>query len=267
MATRMTAAQKQRRIKVLQNRLNKINERLEGTLSGRNLASAQKTRDRLSKELGSLLTSKKQTPRGSDTIRGSLTEPEVRAAARAKGKPNPARVLGSPEFTSRSPDTFDTSRMPTLSKATSAPKPRPKTPTPKPRPKTSRPSGMLIGQPPKAGMMVPTRGSRETIDEYAKAFASPDAGKMYELSEKNRRKDMGALERAFDSIKLAGERATAERRKQGFNDYDMTEEEMIYDTLGGAKKGGRIKSAMKNKKTKGRKRAARRGFGVETRGS
>lgn len=264
MARKMTAAQKQRRIRVLQDRLNKIN-------GGRNSASTQRIRDRLSKELGSLLTSKRQTPRGSDTIRGSLTEPEVRAAARAKGKPNPARVLGSPEFTSKSPDTFDMSRMPTLSKATSAPKPKPKTP------KRPRPSGMLVGQPPKsgllvgqspkAGMMAPTRGSKETIDEYAKAFASPDAGKMYELSEKNRRKDMGALERAFDSIKLAGERATSERRKQGFNDYDMTEEEMIYDTLGGAKKGGRIKSAMKNKKTKGRKRAARRGFGVETRGS
>jgi len=113
-----------------------------------------------------------------------------------------------------------------------------------------------------------TPRSKETVDEYAEAFASPDADKMYNLSEKNRRKDMNMLERAFDSIKVAGDRATAERRKRGLSDYDMTEEEMIYDTLGGAKKGGRVGATMKNtKKSSTRKRAAQRGFGVETRGN
>jgi hypothetical protein len=156
-------------------------------------------------------------------------------------------------------------------------------------------SGMLVGEPKPAGMLVgkpsrstadatprakppvsrrPTVGgnmmggipqgggtlSKKDVDEYSEAFASPDADKMYALSEKNRRKDMNMLERAFDSIKVAGDRATADRRRRGLSDYDMNED--VY----GMKKGGRLSSSKKNK-TKGRKRAARRGFGVETRGS
>jgi len=121
----------------------------------------------------------------------------------------------------------------------------------------------------RAGLMVPIRRySEETPAKYAEAFASPDADKMYTLSEKNRRKDMNMLERAFDSIKLAGDRATAERRKLGLGDYDF-----LNDRLYGAsmqelntnmRKGGRLK----NKKTSStRKRPAQKGFGVETRGN
>jgi hypothetical protein len=122
---------------------------------------------------------------------------------------------------------------------------------------------MIAATPPGGGTL-----SKKDVDEYSEAFASPDADKMYNLSEKNRRKDMNMLERAFDSIKVAGDRATAERRKRGLSDYDMNEEEMLYDTLGGAKKGGRVGATMKNtKKSSTRKRAAQRGFGVETRGN
>jgi len=103
--------------------------------------------------------------------------------------------------------------------------------------------------------------SKKDIDEYSEAFESPDAEKMFSLAEKNRRKDMNMLERAFDSIKVAGDRATADRKKRGLSDYDMNEE--YY-----SKRGGRVKATMKKtKKSSVRKRAARRGFGVETRGS
>ena len=138
--------------------------------------------------------------------------------------------------------------------------------TAKPKANLRRPTvggNMIGGTPPGGGTL-----SKKDVDEYSEAFASPDADKMYNLSEKNRRKDMNMLERAFDSIKVAGDRATAERRKRGLSDYDMTEEEMLYDTLGGAKKGGRVGATMKKtRKSSVRKRAAKRGFGVETRGN
>jgi hypothetical protein len=146
------------------------------------------------------------------------------------------------------------------SRSTSNAKPKAKPTSPR-RPTVG--GNMIGGTPPGGGTL-----SKKDVDEYSEAFASPDADKMYNLSEKNRRKDMNMLERAFDSIKVAGDRATAERRKRGLSDYDMTEEEMLYDTLGGAKKGGRVGATMKKtRKSSVRKRAAKRGFGVETRGN
>jgi hypothetical protein len=103
--------------------------------------------------------------------------------------------------------------------------------------------------------------SKKDVDEYSEAFASPDADKMYKLSEKNRRTDMNMLERAFDSIKVAGDRATADRKKRGLSNYDMNED------VFGSRLGGGIKKTMNNKQPSTRKRAAQRGFGVETRGN
>ena len=160
-----------------------------------------------------------------------------------------------------------------------------------------KPRGMLVGEPKPAGMLVgkpsrstsdakpkakPTSPRRPTVggnmmggtppgggtlskkdaDEYAEAFASPDAGKMFDLSEKNRRKDMNMLERGFDSIKVAGERASADRKKRGLSDYDMNE-----DVFGSRSGGGIEKTMKKTRKSSVRKRAAKRGFGVETRGN
>jgi len=126
-------------------------------------------------------------------------------------------------------------------------------------------SGLMAGSPPllntPRGSDAPLPRSKETVDEYAEAFASPDADKMYNLSEKNRRKDMNMLERGFDSIKVAGERASADRKKRGLSDYDMNED------VFGSRSGGGIKKTMKKKKSSVRKRAAKRGFGVETRGN
>ena len=112
---------------------------------------------------------------------------------------------------------------------------------------------MIGGTPPGGGTL-----SKKDADEYAEAFASPDAGKMFDLSEKNRRKDMNMLERALEDIAKAGDRATADRRKRGISDY--ADDNDIY----GSRKGGSVKKTVKNKKNK---RAALRGFGVETRGS
>ena len=138
------------------------------------------------------------------------------------------------------------------------------TATPKANPRRPTVGGDMMGTTPPGGGTL----SKKDVDEYSEAFASPDADKMYKLSEKNRRTDMNMLERALDSIAKGGDRATAERRKRGLSDYDMTEEEMIYDSLGGAKKGGRVGATMKKtKKSSTRKRAAQRGFGVETRGN
>ena len=131
--------------------------------------------------------------------------------------------------------------------------------TAKPKANLRRPTvggNMIGGTPPGGGTL-----SKKDVDEYSEAFASPDADKMYALSEKNRRKDMNMLERAFDSIKVAGDRATADRKKRGLSDYDMNEE--FY-----SKKGGRVGATMKKtRKSSVRKRAAKRGFGVETRGN
>ena len=131
--------------------------------------------------------------------------------------------------------------------------------TTKPKANPRRPTvggNMIGGTPPGGGTL-----SKKDVDEYSEAFASPDADKMYNLSEKNRRTDMNMLERAFDSIKVAGDRATADRKKRGLSDYDMNEE--FY-----SKKGGRVGATMKKtRKSSVRKRAAKRGFGVETRGN
>jgi len=116
---------------------------------------------------------------------------------------------------------------------------------------------MMGGTPPGGGTL-----SKKDADEYAEAFASPDAGKMFDLSEKNRRKDMNMLERGFDSIKVAGERASADRKKRGLSDYDMNE-----DVFGSRSGGGIEKTMKKTRKSSVRKRAAKRGFGVETRGN
>jgi hypothetical protein len=108
---------------------------------------------------------------------------------------------------------------------------------------------------------IPSTSAKKDADEYGEAFASPDADKMYKLSEKNRRTDMNMLERAFDSIKVAGDRATADRKKRGLSNYDMNED------VFGSRLGGGIKKTMNNKQPSTRKRAAQRGFGVETRGN
>jgi hypothetical protein len=115
------------------------------------------------------------------------------------------------------------------------------------------PGNMIGGTPPGGGTL-----SKKDVDEYSEAFASPDADKMYNLSEKNRRKDMNMLERALEDIAKAGDRATADRRKRGISDY--ADDNDIY----GSRKGGSVKKTVKNKKNR---RAALRGFGVETRGS
>jgi len=112
---------------------------------------------------------------------------------------------------------------------------------------------MIGGTPPGGGTL-----SKKDADEYGEAFASPDADKMYKLSEKSRRSDMNMLERALEDIAKAGDRATADRRKRGISDY--ADDNDIY----GSRKGGSVKKTVKNKKNK---RAALRGFGVETRGS
>ena len=131
---------------------------------------------------------------------------------------------------------------------------------PRSRPTSTRRStvgGNMLGDTPPGGGTL----SKKDVDEYSEAFASPNAGKMYDLSEKNRRKDMNMLERAFDDIKVGGERASADRKKRGLSDYDMNED------VFGSRSGGGIQNTMNNKKTSVRKRAAKRGFGAETRGN
>ena len=172
------------------------------------------------------------------------TSPDVRRVANRPAKsPDVLRVADRPT----SPDVFIPSK-----RSTSGATPRAKPPV------SRRPTagGNMMGGIPKGGGTL----SKKDIDEYSEAFESPDAEKMFSLAEKNRRKDMNMLERGFDSIIQAGERASAERRRQGKSDFDMNED--VY----GMSRGGRLNGSRKNK-PKGRKRAARRGFGVETRGS
>jgi len=200
------------------------------------------------------------------------TSPDVRRVANRPAKsPDVLRVadrLTSPDVRRvadrpTSPDVFIPSK-----RSTSGATPRAKPPvsrrptsgaTPRAKPPVSRrptAGGNMMGGIPKGGGTL----SKKDIDEYSEAFESPDAEKMFSLAEKNRRKDMNMLERGFDSIIQAGERASAERRRQGKSDFDMNED--VY----GMSRGGRLNGSRKNK-PKGRKRAARRGFGVETRGS
>ena len=184
-----------------------------------------------------------------------LTSPDVRRVADRPTSPDVLRVadrLTSPDVRRvadrpTSPDVFIPSK-----RSTSGATPRAKPPV------SRRPTagGNMMGGIPKGGGTL----SKKDIDEYSEAFESPDAEKMFSLAEKNRRKDMNMLERGFDSIIQAGERASAERRRQGKSDFDMNED--VY----GMSRGGRLNGSRKNK-PKGRKRAARRGFGVETRGS
>jgi len=165
----------------------------------------------------------KNTPRGSDA---PITRSTADATPRAK-PPVPSRSTANATPRDKPP----VSRRPTV-------------------------GGNMMGGIPKGGGTL----SKKDIDEYSEAFESPDAEKMFSLAEKNRRKDMNMLERGFDSIIQAGERASAERRRQGKSDFDMNED--VY----GMSRGGRLNGSTKNK-PKVRKRAARRGFGVETRGS
>jgi hypothetical protein len=145
-----------------------------------------------------------------------------------------------------------------ITRSTSGTGTRKAQPRSKPNPPRRPTAGgnMIAATPPGGGTL-----SKKDVDEYSEAFASPDADKMYNLSEKNRRKDMNMLERAFDSIKVAGDRATADRKKRGLSDYDMNED------VFGSRSGGGIEKTMKKKKSSVRKRAAKRGFGVETRGN
>jgi hypothetical protein len=201
------------------------------------------------------------------------TSPDVlRVADRPAKNPDVLRVMGRP---AKSPDVLRVADRPAknpdvlITRPTSGatPKAKPSVPrrptsgaTPKAKPSVPRRptagNNMIAATPPSGGTL-----SKKDVDEYSEAFASPDADKMYALSEKNRRKDMNMLERAFDSIKVAGDRATADRKKRGLSDYDMNEEFYF-------KKGGRVGATMKKtRKSSVRKRAAKRGFGVETRGN
>lgn len=256
--------------------LNKANRRIKsGNLSGRNLTSQQKIKERLERQIQDM------DKKSAGMLAATPSSPVVKAVNQAERIATSNRALkglserdkakarivtgtNNADTLSRNPDVF-----PETGNQRTARMGQPTTGTRKaqPRSKPKPPSGMLGGQ--RALKNTPrgsdaplrvTPRSKETVDEYAEAFASPDASKMYDLSEKNRRKDMNMLERGLDSIFQAGERASAERRKQGKSDFDMNED--VY----GMKRGGRLSSSKKNK-TKGRKRAARRGFGVETRGS
>ena len=188
------------------------------------------------------------------------TSPDVRRVADRPTSPDVLRVtdrLTSPDVRRvadrlTSPDVFIPSKRSTSGTGTRKAQPRSK-PNPPRRPTVG---GNMMGGIPQGGGTL----SKKDIDEYSEAFESPDAEKMFSLAEKNRRKDMNMLERGFDSIIQAGERASAERRRQGKSDFDMNED--VY----GMSRGGRLNGSRKNK-PKGRKRAARRGFGVETRGS
>ena len=205
------------------------------------------------------------------------TSPDVlRVADRPAKNPDVLRVTGRPaknpdvlrvaDRPAKNPDVLKVANLlkntprgsdAPITRSTSGTGTRKAQPRSKPNP-PRRPTagGNMMGGIPKGGGTL----SKKDIDEYSEAFESPDAEKMFSLAEKNRRKDMNMLERGFDSIIQAGERASAERRRQGKSDFDMNED--VY----GMSRGGRLSGSRKNK-PKGRKRAARRGFGVETRGS
>ena len=201
------------------------------------------------------------------------TSPDVRRVADRPTSPDVLRVADKPTYgdvlkvvarPAENPDAYnklkpskDKGYFPSSRKASPT-----STVTTKPKAKSTSPrrptvgGNMIGGTPPGGGTL-----SKKDVDEYSEAFASPDADKMYKLSEKNRRTDMNMLERAFDSIKVAGDRATADRKKRGLSNYDMNED------VFGSRLGGGIKNTMNNKQPSTRKRAAQRGFGVETRGN
>jgi hypothetical protein len=259
--------------KELLENLNRVNRKIKGgKLSGRNLTSQQKVKERLERQI------KDMDKKSAGMLAAAPSSPVVKAVNQAeriaasnralaglsdqdKAKARIVTGRNNKDTLSQNPDVFpETGNQRTARMGQST------TGTRKAQPRSTF-EGLLAGQ--RALRNTPrgsdaplrvTPRSKETVDEYAEAFASPDASKMYDLSEKNRRKDMNMLERGLDSIFQAGERASAERRKQGLSDFDMNED--VY----GMKRGGRLSSSKKNK-TKGRKRAARRGFGVETRGS
>lgn len=257
--------------------LNKVNRKIKsGNLSGRNLVSQQKLKERLERQIQDM------DKKSAGMLAATRSSPVVKAVNQAeriaasndalaglsdrdKAKARIVTGRNNRDTLSQNPDVFPETgnqRTARIGQSTTG------TRKAQPRSKPKLPfAGMLGGQ--RALRNTPrgsdaplrvTPRSKETVDEYAKAFASPDASKMYDLSEKNRRKDMNMLERGFDSIIQAGERASAERRRQGKSDFDMNED--VY----GMSRGGRLSGSRKNK-PKGRKRAARRGFGVETRGS
>jgi hypothetical protein len=198
------------------------------------------------------------------------TSPDVRRVADRPTSPDVLRVADKPTYgdvlkvvarPAENPDAYnklkpskDKGYFPSSRKANPT-----STVTAKPKANPRRPTvggNMIGGTPPGGGTL-----SKKDVDEYSEAFASPDADKMYKLSEKNRRTDMNMLERAFDSIKVAGDRATADRKKRGLSNYDMNED------VFGSRLGGGIKNTMDNKEPSVRKRPAQRGFGVETRGN
>ena len=264
------------RKKLLEN-LNRVNRKIKGgKLSGRNLTSQQKVKERLERQI------KDMDKKSAGMLAAAPSSPVVKAVNQAeriaasndafaglsdRDKAKAIIVTGrnNRDTLSKNPDV-----SPETGNQRTARMGQPKTNNRRFNARTTTPSqkfsGLMAGSPSlpntRRGSDTPLRATKlnQTVDEYAEAFASPDASKMYDLSEKNRRKDMNMLERGLDSIFQAGERASAERRKQGKSDFDMNED--VY----GMKKGGRLSSSKKNK-TKGRKRAARRGFGVETRGS
>ncbi len=257
--------------------LNKANRKIKsGNLSGRNLVSQQKLKERLERQIqdmdkksAGMLAATRSSPVVKAVNQAERIAASNRASAglsdRDKAKARIVTGRNNRDTLSQNPDVF-----PETGNQRTARMGQPKTNNRTFNARTTTPSqkfsGLMAGSPPlpntPRGSDTPLRATKlnQTVDEYAEAFASPDASKMYDLSEKNRRKDMNMLERGLDSIFQAGERASAERRKQGKSDFDMNED--VY----GMKRGGRLSSSKKNK-TKGRKRAARRGFGVETRGS
>lgn len=258
--------------------LNKANRKIKsGNLSGRNLVSQQKLKERLERQIqdidkksAGMLAATRSSP-----VVKAVNQAERIAASndalaglsdREKAKARIVTGKNNKDTLSQNPDVFPETgnqRTARMGQSTTG------TRKAQPRSKPKLPFAGLLGaqralKNTPRGSDAPLRvtpRSKETVDEYAEAFASPDADKMYNLSEKNRRKDMNMLERAFDSIKVAGDRATADRKKRGLSDYDMNEE--FY-----SKKGGRVGATMKKtRKSSVRKRAAKRGFGVETRGN
>lgn len=262
--------------KNLLNKLNRINKRIEsGKFKGVTLetqrrlkANVEKDIEKIDKASAGMLATAPSSPVVKAVKQAERIATSNRDLAglsdRDKAKARIVTGTNNADTLSRGPDV-----SPETGNQRTARMGQPKTNNRRFNARTTTPSqkfsGLMVGSPslPNTlrGSDAPLPRSKETVDEYAEAFASPDAGKMFDLSEKNRRKDMNMLERGFDSIKVAGERASADRKKRGLSDYDMNED------VFGSRSGGGIKKTMKKKKLSVRKRAAKRGFGVETRGN
>ena len=267
--------------KNLLKKLNRINKRIEsGKFKGPTLetqkrlkANVEKDIEKIDKASAGMLATAPSSPVVKAVKQAERIATSNRALAglsdRDKAKARIVTGRNNADTLSRGPDVFpETGNQRTARVSQKQPPNKVVTTAKKVQAQSERPSALLGAQ--RALKNTPrgsdaplrvTPRSKETVDEYAEAFASPDADKMYNLSEKNRRKDMNMLERGFDSIKVAGERASADRKKRGLSDYDMNED------VFGSRSGGGIKKTMKKKKSSVRKRAAKRGFGVETRGN